>query len=383
MRSLPTLLLTLALCASAAAQGSDCKLAQSPREHAVCSVPRLSALDTEIATAYKALRDQLSPQSAALVESDQNEWLHWIDLICPAKSPGVEAKSDTILSHCLQDQYAARAHDLKQVVHIGTAIIFPRAHFLYKPADQSNQLSIPDYPGFGYGALRWPQIDIKPDSKPDSKTGPDAAWNKAVKAQAAKSGSGAFHSDKHLTFDSVVNPLEILQSDYTLVAANGRLIEVNLITTSYLWVPGAHPITTRNTFLWWLDRNREFTSDDVFPPLGPWRELLVSLAAGHLQNNDRLKPLLRSEPGLEAAVQQSALQPSNWTLTVNGLTITFPQGVVASDAAGTPRVYIPWEELKPYLEPTLNPSTLPARLPQPTPSSTNSPHYFSPGRSPG
>src|SRR6185312_4456112 len=114
-----------------------------------------------------------------------------------------------------------------------------------------------------------------------------------------------------------------------------------------------------------------FTPDDVFPPLGPWRELLVSLAAGHLQNNDRLKPLLRSEPGLEAAVQQSALQPSNWTLTVNGLTITFPLGMVASDAAGTPRVYIPWEELKPYLEPTLNPSPLPP--PPPPPASPSQP----------
>lgn len=361
MRSTYALLLTLALSPLAAAQSFDCKLAQSAREHAICSVPRLSTLDAEIATAYKSLRDQLSPESVALVESDQNEWLHWIDLICPAQGPGAAGKSDTSLPHCLQDQYAARAHDLKQVAHIGTAIIFPRAHFLYKPADQSDQLSIPDYPGFGYGALRWPQIDIKTGLLAPA----DGAWNKAIKAQAAKSGSGAYNRDQNLTFDTAVNALEILQADYTLVAANDRLIEVNLITTSYLWVPGAHPLTTRNTFLWWLDRNREFTSDDVFPPLGPWRELLVSLATGHLQNNDRLKPLLRSEPVLEAAVQQSALETSNWTLTVNGLTITFPQGMVAADAAGTPRVYIPWEELKPYLEPTLNPSTLPARLPKP------------------
>jgi hypothetical protein len=37
--------------------------------------------------------------------------------------------------------------------------------------------------------------------------------------------------------------------------------------------------------------------------------------------------------------------------------------MVAADAAGTPRVYIPWEDLKPFLAPDLNSATLPVRIP--------------------
>lgn len=68
-------LLTLALSSLASAQSFDCKLAHTPREKLICADTRLSALDAEIAANYKALRARLSPASAALVQSDQREWL--------------------------------------------------------------------------------------------------------------------------------------------------------------------------------------------------------------------------------------------------------------------------------------------------------------------
>ena len=376
MRAIHVFLLTLALTPLAAAQSVDCKLAQSPREHTVCAVPRLSALDAEIDTAYKSLREQLSPQSAALVESDQHEWLQWIDLVCPphSKAPGSPAgphAAEDTFSHCLQDQYSARARDFKKTTHLGTAIIFSRAHFLYKPAGQLSRLPSPEYPGFGYGSLRWPQIDRKPDIKPDRKsanlTAAETAWNAAVKTRATKLGAGVFNAEQNLTFDTAVNALEDIDADYNLDAANDRLIEVSLIVSSYVWVSGASPLTIRSSFLWWLDRNRELAADDVFPPLSAWQAYLVSVASGGLQANPRLTPLLREDPQLASAVEQSVPQTSNWTLTKNGLTITFLRGMVAANSAGMPRVFISWEDLKPFLEPTLNTTTLPTRLPKPNP----------------
>jgi uncharacterized protein YecT (DUF1311 family) len=375
MRAIHVLLFTLAFTPFAAAQSVDCKLAQSPREHAVCDVPRLSALDTQIAAAYKSLREQLSPQSAALVESDEREWLQWIDLVCPgqgkvAANPGSPASphaEEEAFSHCLQDHYAARARDFKKTTHLGTAIIFSRAHFLYKPAGQLSRLPAPEYPGFGYGSLRWPQIDRKSDRKSANLTPAEAAWNAAVKTHAAKLGAGVFNAEQNLTFDTAVNALEDIDADYNLDAANDRLIEVSLIVSSYVWVSGASPLTIRSSFLWWLDRNRELATDDVFPPLSAWQAYLVSVASGGLQANPRLTPLLREDPQLAGAVEQSVPKTSNWTLTKNGLTITFLRGMVAANTVGMPHVFISWEDLKPFLEPTLNTATLPTRLPKPTP----------------
>ncbi|HXS12114.1 MAG TPA: lysozyme inhibitor LprI family protein, partial [Acidobacteriaceae bacterium] len=149
-------LLILALTSLASAQTFDCKLAQSPREKAVCSDTRLSALDAEIGANYKNLRARLSPESAALVQSDQREWLHWIDLVCPASGKGVAANQ----TQCLQNQYLTRAHDLAKdkIAPLGSTVIFPRSHFLFKPGNAPTS-GPPVDPGFGYGSLRWPQID--------------------------------------------------------------------------------------------------------------------------------------------------------------------------------------------------------------------------------
>lgn len=75
MRSIQCLLLALGLYPFAVAQSFDCKLAKSPREHGICSDEKLAALDSAVSAAYKSLRAQLSPESAALVQSDQREWL--------------------------------------------------------------------------------------------------------------------------------------------------------------------------------------------------------------------------------------------------------------------------------------------------------------------
>jgi len=350
-------IVVLALASAAAAQVPDCKLAQSPREHAICSDARLRALDAQISAAYTSLLAQLSAESAALVQSDQSEWLRWIDLICPAHGKGVASDQ----TRCLYNQYGARARDLKQTAQIGSAVIFPRARFLYRTADQSFQPHTRDYPGFGYGALRWPQIDLKSGPLPPSC----AAFNEAIQSHAGKFGAGPFDAGQSVTFDTAVNASETIDAAYTIDAANDRLLEISLFTVNYLWVSGAAPLTTRTSFLWWLDKNRELTADDIFASDSPWRQFVPSVATARLQDNTALKPLLRGDATIEGAVQQSAVLPSNWILTHNGLRIIFPVGMVAANPAGMPRVFISWNDLNFVLGSNFDHSTLPPPLPKP------------------
>jgi uncharacterized protein len=348
-------LLILALTPLASAQSFDCKLAQSPRERAVCADTRLSALDAEIAANYKALRAQLSPPSAALVMDDQAEWLRWIDLVCPANGKGAAANQ----TQCLQQQYFTRAHDLDKITHLDNTVIFPRAHFLFKPgnANTTNPIS----PGFGYGSLRWPQIDIKPDKPNAAQT----TWNNAVKTKAASLAVG-FSNNNNATFDTAVDASGAIDAYFTIDAANNRLIDVAFTDGAFPW-GAAHPTASRTSFLWWLDHNRQLTTNDIFWEDSGWQQKLVPLAIASLQSNAEIKDTLWKGDQLTKAVTSAVPDPTNWTLTSNGLAITFGQYAVGPYFIGMPQAHIPWTQLKSLLAHTFNPSTLPAPVPKPNP----------------
>ena len=354
MRAPLTTFLLVPLTSAAAAQSFDCKLAQSPREKTVCADTRLSALDAEIAANYKSLRAQLSPESAALVMADQDEWLRWIDLVCPTHGKGAAANQ----TQCLQQQYFTRAHDLDKITHLGNTVIFPRAHFLYRPGGATTN---PISPGFGYGSLRWPQIDIKPD-KPNAA---ETTWNNAAKTKAARLAVG-FSNNPNATFDTAVDASGSIDAYFTIDAANDRLIDVTFTDGAYPW-GAAHPTASRTSFLWWLDRNRQLTATDLFRPDSAWQQNIVPLAIASLQGNPDIKNILWKGAQLNQAVQSAVLEPANWTPTRDGLAITFGQYAVGPYFIGMPQAHLPWSQLNPMLAPSLNPSTLPAPVPKPNP----------------
>ena len=78
----PALCLLTSL-APAQSPSFDCHNATTPREHAICTTPDLAALDVKVATAYKSTLASLSLNAAQQVRSDQREWLHWLDCVCP------------------------------------------------------------------------------------------------------------------------------------------------------------------------------------------------------------------------------------------------------------------------------------------------------------
>ena len=356
MRSIHILLLALALSPFAAAQSFDCKLAKSPREQAVCSDKKLAALDSAVAAAYKSLRAQISPESAALAQSDQREWLQWLDVVCPANGKGIADD----MNRCLTNEYTNREDDLKQVVHIGSALLFPRSHFRYKAGSSNEERDADNDPGFGYGSLRWPQIDIQP-GRPNPAY---ATWNSAVKKKSAKLAVGIDPEDKNATFDTAVDASGTIDGFYIIEAANNRFIDVGLVNRGYGW-GAAHPNTDRTSFLWWLDYNRELTISDVFIPNSGWQGKLATLAASNLRSQPDLKDMLGDD--IDKTVNETVSDPTSWTLTRGGLTITFGQYAIAAYAAGMPEAHIPWSELKRYLAPDLQPTTLPASVTKPNP----------------
>lgn len=357
MRRIDILLLTFGLCPFAVAQSFDCKLAKSPREHSVCSDKNLAALDSAVSVAYKTLRSQLSPESAALVQSDQREWLHWLDLVCPAHGKGIAED----MNRCLSNEYTRRERDLGQVVHIGNMLLFPRSHFLYKAGSSTDEFmaDVGNYPGFGYGSLRWPQIDTQPARLQPAYT----EWNSAVKMKAAKLAVGIDPEGKKANFDSAVDAYGTIDGSYTVEAVNDHFIDVSLIHMGYGW-GAAHPLTGQTSFLWWFDRNRELTISDVFIPQSKWQAKLTSLAVSDLRAQPDLKGFLRVD--MEHTVSETVSNPSNWTLNRDGLTITFGQYAIGPYALGMPEAHISWSNLKPYLAPDFQSIALPAPTSKPT-----------------
>ncbi len=345
-------LFILALSSLAAiAQSFDCKLAQTPREKTVCADTRLSALDAEIAAGYKALRAQLSPESAALVMADQAEWLHWIDLVCPANGKGIAADQ----TRCLQNLYFTRAHSFDKTAHLGNTIIFPRSHFLYKAgnANTTNPIS----PGFGYGSLRWPQID-----RPNAA---QTTWNNAAKTKAASLAIG-FSNDQNATFDTAVDPSGIIDAYFTIDAANDRLIDITFTDGAYPW-GAAHPTASRSSFLWWLDHNRALAPPTSSGPTPP----------GSRTSFRSPSPASRPTPTSKTSSGRATNSPRPFRAPPSSPTTGPPPATASpSPSASTPSALtssacptpiIPWSQLKPYLAPTFNPSTLPAPVPKSNP----------------
>jgi uncharacterized protein len=338
----------------ARAASFDCKLAHTPREHAVCNNPQLSKLDSHLALAYTHLRSRLSPTASAAVQSDQCDWFHWLDVVCPLHGHGERAN----IKDCLTIEYNNRLSTLTLGPTLpNNHIVFPRTHYVIAPPSKSSPTTSdpPEVqnPGYGVGSFVWPQID--------TPTPQEAAWNHAVYTHALSlTGNDTHHPQ---SFDTAVDSFGTIDITYSIRSANARLISTNftVFTDGY---GAAHPLTGASTFSWWLDRNHQLQPSDIFLDTTHWRTSLIALVIAKLSADPDIKQMMWQGDELRKGVSAGITDPTSWTLSPTGLTITYGQYAVAPYVAGRPSVTLFWSELKPYLNPAFDPTTLPPLLKQ-------------------
>jgi len=85
--------------------GYDCSKATKELDRAICYSPSIAALDVQLAQAYKATLQKLSPEGKQELQTQQREWLSSREKQCTIYKWWVE---------CLQDFYTKRIAELKQ-----------------------------------------------------------------------------------------------------------------------------------------------------------------------------------------------------------------------------------------------------------------------------
>jgi len=340
------LLSTCALIAPLAHAASfDCKLAHTPREHAICDDPKFAELDSRLTLAYKTMLSHVSPAGAAIVQSDQHNWLSWLDSACLPP----ERTSPAINRQCLTDEYTNR------LIHLvaGPTLpdghtFFSRSHYVFVPANNAPTGS-GVVTGFGEGFFFWPQID--------RPTPHEAAWNRAIYAYVVSLTSDTSHHPT--SFDNAVDPATETSLPYLIRSANSKLISVRHRNYSSL-LEGGNVSNVARTFNWWLDRDRPVQASDIFLDSTHWQTLLIDPAIAKL--NVTLKHAVLDGDELRERVAEGIANPNQWTLSSSGLELVFSEYTVTPFVDGNVLIDFSWPELKPYLNPAFDPTLLPPLL---------------------
>jgi uncharacterized protein len=347
---LPAALLAFASLAHAAS--FDCKLAKTPREKTVCATPKLSALDSQLGTVYTAAHSKLSPAAFQQIQSDQISWLKWLDLVCPATASKDSAQGP--IADCLTTEYTDRLQQFTDKIKTDSGYHFyPRYQVVYVKGHTA--ADNPGDPGFGFGAFAWVQID---DPSPAA-----AAFNNAASTAALKV-AGLMSEKKPTDIAHVVlDPTGYTRTYFEVRAANGNLIEIDLGIEGYNW-GGAHPDDLFSSFAWLPSAQRPLADTDVFDPATGWKTKLVAPALAKLKSNKDVADMIIAEGSdLTNGIAKTLADPTAWTLSPAGLTLTFEPYAITAFAAGEPTVTFSWAELKPYLAKNFNPAGLPTAKP--------------------
>ena len=92
-----------------------------------------------------------------------------------------------------------------------------------------------------------------------------------------------------------------------------------------------------------------------------WLKLVETREKAKLDSHDKI------EIAKIGKMKLTVSDPATWTLTRDGLTITFGQYAIGPYALGMPEAHISWSDLKSDVASDLQPTTLPAPTPKPNP----------------
>jgi uncharacterized protein len=340
------LALALLMGGVAHAASFDCAKAKSPQEKAICSSPRLSAADDQLATAYKAWLSAVPPEVGPEVREEQRGWLRSLAANC--KSAATE--STAALATCMLDVYPARIKELQaKVVTVGGVTFYWRSITRTEPddpADVTPEMKVhEENPGFGTLDAEWPQAA---SSTPEWKAW-NAGFEAAVQTIASEStGSSAGKGTAKWAATSSV--------DQQVTTSIG-VVTPELVTTAIQTMVdghGAHPNTNSIQFNWLLKEQRELQPKDLFRPGSGWDQFLQGRCDKYLHeqlDTDGKSYVSTGQAGeMAKTLHGIVVKPENWQLDGRGLTIPFQPYAVACYACTPDPLTVPWGDLQPYLQ---------------------------------
>ncbi len=300
---------------TAHAASFDCARAKSQLEKIICANAPISAYDEELAKSYDAAMKLLSPEGRAILKRGQIEWIHHINFVCITHHDPAQKMQTP--AWCVEQKYKSRVGDMtKAAVRIGPYLFSRIDYFCPNRVDED---------GRPYdGQTSYPRID-SPIAENTKK------WN-GLMARGANAKGGDYCDGEG---DVWVG--------FTIQSATEKYISVT--TSDWAYCHGKpHGLGDYKGVTFFMQPEpRAITSEDLFGEKNEWKAFVTDKCFADLTGKADGTAVDRNR------VAAIATSPRAWSITHDGLVITFNPYDVLGYAFGTTNVLIPWKELQPFL----------------------------------
>lgn len=305
---------------TAHAASFDCDKAKTRVEHIVCDHGRISALDTRLATRYRAALSALSPEGRKLLRAGQRRWLRYLNQACVEYNTSTEDYA--LPAQCVRELYRARLEDMRTAaVKIGP-FLFSRIDYFYAKKRKGHARAY-------RGETAYPRID-----NPMNDTA--RAWN--AKMAKWKSAAG-----DNICGDGI--PGEV-NNIFKITSATQTAISVQTKADIDCDISSRTAEDYQDVTYILAPRLRLLKAADLFAADKPWQAFLARKVLHALEQDD-------TDAARDAdakALVEIVSTPKSWALSTKGLVITIdPEEVLLPYAGGTVDVRVPWRELRPFM----------------------------------
>ncbi len=310
MRQITFVMASFLVMAGAHAASFDCSKAKSKVEQTICSDPEISSLDDQLAASYGAALKSLSPEGGQVLKKGQVAWLRYVNIVC----------SD---AECLAGMYRDRLKDLDTAaVRIGPFVFSRIDYFSGKKGKDSGTSPYEPYQEHqSYPRIDSPMSDMA------------RQWNALVAKTPKAGGDNVCDGDsgEHtVSFEiklATADIISVQRGEYDFCQGNAHP-NGTVTGATYMLAPEPHLMKAA----------------ELFDQKKPWKKFVTDKCVKALK--EHAEGELETDEG---TVKGIATNPKAWSLTKEGLLITFNPYEVLPYAYGDTEVLIPWSELRPFL----------------------------------
>ena len=316
----------------AQAASFDCSEAATSFEKAICASPELSMRDETLAQAYATALGGLSADAAAQVKASQHDWLGYAARACSDDAQPIAGAYTADQTQCLVAEFGNRIADFEASKMVGGYRFYPVEQRLIErdpdaTADTYNKVATKHF------------MTMKIDRDDDVAAAFNALTEKLRADDDFTIGEDttlfAKGSDKLATGDTFTDV------DVSTTVASVSSARITL-STEYYWYGhgGAHGNYAISYTHFLTGEKRELVAGDIFAG-DDWQKKFGDMVVA--KTKEQLGEDYQGDE--DADVAASAIDPSRWDFSDDGLTVQFQPYEVAAYAAGAVRVTIPWTDL--------------------------------------